>query len=136
MLHPHPVILMLLLLLASLAGQAQIRVQVQDQATNESLPFATLVNVQTGDAYVSDQQGWAELPGTGMVAVSYTGFQEDTFQIRNDGQVIGLNPDAMTFDAVVVSGTRTFKRQTRTPVIVSLISRQTLDQVQACTMAD
>lgn len=76
------------------------------------------------------------LPDTGSYRISYTGYQEDTVRIVEDGQRIGLNPGTLTFDAVVVSGTRTFKRQTRTPVIVSLISRQTLDQVQACSMAD
>jgi len=47
-----------------------------------------------------------------------------------------LNPTQILIDQVVVTGTKTFKRQTKSPVIVNIISSQTLDNVQACNLSE
>ena len=47
-----------------------------------------------------------------------------------------LSPTQILIDQVVVTGTKTFKRQTQSPVIVNIISSETLDNVQACNLSE
>ncbi|MCF8238972.1 MAG: TonB-dependent receptor [Saprospiraceae bacterium] len=115
---------------------AQVTGIIQDGETGEPLPFATLRSLTNFDGVVADKNGAFTLPHKGRYEISYTGYLPDTVDLLTDQQRIGLVPSIRTMDAVVVSGTRTFKRQTRTPVIVSLITKESLEQVQACNLAD
>ena len=47
-----------------------------------------------------------------------------------------LEADLLLFDEIVVTGTKTFKRQTKSAVIVNIIDSKTLDNVQACNLSE
>ena len=47
-----------------------------------------------------------------------------------------LEPISLFIDQVVVTGTRTNKRQTDSPVIVDIIDTKTLEAVQACNLSE
>ena len=49
---------------------------------------------------------------------------------------IDLKPSIYNLDQVVVTGTKTFKRRTQSPVIVNVIDSRQLENVQACNLAE
>jgi len=84
-----------------------------------------------------------EIPyATYQVTASFVGFnkQEKTITIdeTNPSLVLNfdLNESLNTLNQVVVTGTKTYKRQTNSPVIVNLITSKTLDNVQACNLSE
>ena len=79
---------------------------------------------------------------TYQITASFVGFitQEKTITIdeTNPSLVLNfdLNESLNTLNQVVVTGTKTYKRQTNSPVIVNLITSKTLDNVQACNLSE
>ncbi|MAO71100.1 MAG: TonB-dependent receptor [Flavobacteriales bacterium] len=49
---------------------------------------------------------------------------------------ISVDPTSYGIDQVVVTGTKTFKRKTESPVIVNVIDSRQLESVQACNLAE
>ena len=49
---------------------------------------------------------------------------------------ISVDPSSYDIDQVVVTGTKTFKRKTESPVIVNVIDSRQLESVQACNLAE
>ena len=49
---------------------------------------------------------------------------------------ISVDPSSYDIDQVVVTGTKTFKRKTESPVIVNVIDSRKLESVQACNLAE
>ena len=49
---------------------------------------------------------------------------------------ISVDPTSYDIDQVVVTGTKTFKRKTESPVIVNVIDGRQLESVQACNLAE
>jgi len=47
-----------------------------------------------------------------------------------------IEENSFEFDQVVVTGTKTFKRQTQSPVIVNVIDSKLLDNIQACNLSE
>lgn len=80
--------------------------------------------------------------GTYTVEASYVGYSPISKTIvlnANASNIIidfNLTEPSLTLDAIVVTGTKTQKRQTETPVIVNVINSQTLSQVEACTLSE
>ncbi|GLR17563.1 TonB-dependent receptor [Portibacter lacus] len=80
--------------------------------------------------------------GTYQLSISFIGYE----QVDTTVTVSGTNPTAtltinlasklMVFDEVVVTGTKTFKRQTKSAVIVNVVDGKTLDNVQACNLSE
>ena len=73
--------------------------------------------------------------------VSYIGYKNVSLHIdvpSNAGNtlVINMESDLLLFDEVVVTGTKTFKRQTTSAVIVNVVDSKTLDNVQACNLSE
>ena len=86
---------------------------------------------------------FGEIPyATYQITASFVGFkkQEKTIIIdeTNPSVVLNfnLNESLNTLNQVVVTGTKTYKRQTNSPVIVNLITSKTLDNVQACNLSE
>ena len=86
---------------------------------------------------------FGEIPyATYQITASFVGFkkQEKTITIdeTNPSVVLNfnLNESLHTLNQVVVTGTKTYKRQTNSPVIVNLITSKTLDNVQACNLSE
>ena len=49
---------------------------------------------------------------------------------------LSLTPLHVQLDQVVVTGTRTFKRRTQSPVMVNIVDSETLGKVQACNLSE
>jgi len=78
--------------------------------------------------------------GNHTIDVSLIGYKNysNTFLHESGEQSLGirLEVDLILFDEVVVTGTKTFKRQTKSAVIVNVVDRKTLDNVQACSLSE
>ncbi len=80
--------------------------------------------------------------GEYTLIASMVGYQSTEQQIivdENNATIsldFDLKPTQILIDQVVVTGTKTFKRQTQSPVIVNIISNETLDNVQACNLSE
>lgn len=76
------------------------------------------------------------------VTASFVGFKDEAIRITLDKQNpnVKLNFNLVNnlnaLNEVVITGTKTFKRQTNSPVIVNLINSQLLNDVQACNLSD
>lgn len=80
--------------------------------------------------------------GTYEIIASYVGYKKETKQVvinNNQPKVeisYSLNESLNALDEVVITGTKTFKRQTNSPVIVNVINSKALDDIQACNLSE
>jgi outer membrane receptor for ferrienterochelin and colicins len=105
------------------------------------VPYAKVHLAQTGATEITDIDGkflFSNVPhGQYNIVVRVQGYPEAEFIISHPKQNLELEIDRMqVVDKVVVTGTRTDKRQTDSPVIVGVINSETLENVQACTLSD
>jgi len=83
-----------------------------------------------------------EVPnGKVIIIASAVGYKSKEFSIqvvKHEIKILNfeLEEDIFGLDQVVVTGTKTFKRQTNSPVIVGIIDSKTLNDVQACNLAE
>lgn len=114
---------------------------------NQLQAFVTIfIPGSTSHGTISDARGQfiiEDIPyGDHEVRASYVGYQPELTQIKLDSlnptKVIdfNINNSLNTLDDIVITGTKTHKRQTNSPVIVNLINSQTLDNVQACNLSE
>jgi outer membrane receptor for ferrienterochelin and colicins len=80
--------------------------------------------------------------GTHTLEITYVGYKNiDTtvFLTQEKPEVylnIEITPSRMQFDEVVVTGTKTFKRKTKSAVIVNVVDSKLLNDVQACNLSE
>lgn len=80
--------------------------------------------------------------GEWTVVVSFTGYisQKQIIKIIGSNSELKLDFDLeesqFSLDQIVVTGTKTFKRQTQSPVIVNVIDSKSLGDVQACSLSE
>lgn len=80
--------------------------------------------------------------GTHEITASYVGFRNITTSVvikasePNVNVHFKITESLNDLDEVVVTGTKTFKRQTDSPVIVNVVNSQTLEGVQACNLSE
>ena len=86
---------------------------------------------------------FSELPvGTHIIECSAIGLRSifDTINIDNMTKDLELSmifsQEIMELDAIVVTGTKTFKRKTNSNVIVNVISGESLEELQSCNLAE
>ena len=84
-----------------------------------------------------------DLPqGTHEVVYSYIGYEPVMhtviFSDNNASTKLNINltESRYNLNSVVVTGTKTFKRKTDSPVIVNVVSGQALENVQACNLSE
>ncbi|MDF1696508.1 MAG: TonB-dependent receptor [Saprospiraceae bacterium] len=76
------------------------------------------------------------------LTISFLGYKEWTKKINiteSEGDIsikATLEPDLLLFDEIVVTGTKTFKRKTKSAVIVNVVDSKTLDNIQACNLSE
>ncbi|MFK8046578.1 MAG: TonB-dependent receptor [Crocinitomicaceae bacterium] len=112
----------------------------------EVLPFAGVVVKELSLGAKTNTVGNYSIQsipyGTYVLEAFYIGFpsQDTVVVIDSTNLNINVNFDigtaSLLFDEVVVSGTKTEKRQTDSPIIVNVLSSQALDNVQACNLAE
>lgn len=113
---------------------------------NEKLEFVSIYIEENKKGAVSDMNGNYSIDeleyGNYTLIASYVGFQMEK-------RTVSLNPNhptlivdfdlketSLTLDQVVVTATKTPKRKIDSPVIVNVVSSQTLNNVQACNLSE
>ena len=134
-----------LFITAQLFGQnASIKGSCID--SNGKLEYASVILSGTQFMTLSNQQGAFSLEdipyGEYQIVASYLAHDPIYKTVKLDE----LNPNliidfefsgqGLTLEQIVVSGTKTFKRQTESPVIVNVINSESLNSVQACNLSE
>ncbi len=136
---------LLLLIAAALPGQSGTVIGTLT-SENEALGFAKVHLVGTKLGAFSDDEGQFEIRnvpwGMYTLEVSLSGYEtkEAKVNVSYSNQEIDLQLDIARvnyeLDQVVLTGTRTSKRQIESAVIVNVIDTRTLDNVQACNLSE
>ena len=106
------------------------------QVMIDSIYLGAITNKQ-GKFTISDVPA-----GSYRISASYVGYAmvERVLTIgtnQTDQQLdFDLYEQSLQLDDIVVTGTKTSKRQTESPVIVNVINSETLTHVQACNLAE
>jgi outer membrane receptor for ferrienterochelin and colicins len=126
----------------SIVGSVVKRVNIDEL---ETLPFIKVKIKGLNKGTVTDSLGKFNIenlqPGSYTLVVSdmnYTHFEKE-YKVSEGTEnliTIFLTPSSLLIDQVVVSGTRTDKRQTDSPIIVGVIGAKTLENVQACALSE
>jgi outer membrane receptor for ferrienterochelin and colicins len=115
------------------------------QSEGEHIPFATVYVKGTTIGTTTDQTGHymlIDLPaGTHIIVATSMGYStvEKEITIGADELVevnFVLDQETMSIDEVVITGTKTFKRQTDAAVIVNVIDADLFNQTQSCNIAE
>ena len=113
-------------------------------SNGEVVPFANVVLEGNRSGVSADENGNyviknAEL-GHHHIIVSAIGMLTKKIHLDVSEGVntidISVDPTSYDIDQVVVTGTKTFKRKTESPVIVNVIDSRQLESVQACNLAE
>lgn len=108
----------------------------------EPLAFANVILKNTNIGTMADSNGKfliANVPaGDYMIEASFTGYKPKNQDITiTNNLVIHLElEEAKLLEEVVITGTRTFKRKTNSPVIVNVLNSIALNNVQACNLSE
>ena len=136
-------ILLLCLLNAPFLYGQLYSIEGKIQSIDNPLAFANVVIKSLEKGTVADEKGAYKLEGlrAGIYSleVSFTGYisVQKEIQITDQNRNIDFQLEADSFlEEVVITGTRTFKRKTNTPVIVNILSSTALDNVQACNLSE
>jgi len=110
------------------------------------ISFATVAVAGSNLGVTTDEQGsfiLKELPfGKYAIVVSFIGYEKNQLYVTLSDEnkevdlEVELEAQKLVFDEVVVTGTKTFKRQTLSAVIVNVVDSKTLDDVQACNLSE
>ena len=112
--------------------------------SNNPIPGATVYikNSTIGSsANINGRYQFAVAAGEFIVVASAIGYKAKEVKVslkNNETKVLNfeLEEDLFGLEQVVVTGTRTFKKQTNSPVIVNLIDSKLLNDVQACSLSE
>tara|TARA_R110002049_G_scaffold2962_4_gene23885 strand:+ start:4559 stop:6862 length:2304 start_codon:yes stop_codon:yes gene_type:complete len=113
-------------------------------SNSQILPFATIQIKGTERGTTTDENGRYRLNapiGTYFVACQSIGYKSLQKEITLNNTIplqvdFELKEDVLGLEQVVVTGTRTDKRRTDSPVIVNLINSKTLDNVVATNLSE
>lgn len=115
------------------------------QCEGEHIPFATVYVEGTTIGTATDHTGHYMLidlpPGTHTIVATSMGYSTVKKEIIiTDHKVLEVNfileEETMAIGEVVVTGTKTFKRQTDAAVIVNVIDSKLLSQTQSCNISE
>ena len=119
---------------------------LQGKITSDGVevPFANIIIKDSEVGVSSNEDGFYKFEklkmGYHQIIVSSLGMikKKSDIYIKEGLNVIDfdLNPSVYNLDQVVVTGTKTFKRRTQSPVIVNVIDNRQLENVQACNLAE
>ncbi|WP_417786372.1 TonB-dependent receptor [Tenacibaculum sp.] len=136
-------IALVVILLSSIVNGQIIKGRVTS-SSGETIPFANVFIKGTEHGTTTDESGNYILKTTKnklVLVASSIGFlsERKTISINpNEEKTVNfiLTETAEILDQVTVTGTRTDKRRTNSPVIVNVINSQTLSDVQACNLSE
>ena len=113
-------------------------------SNGEVVPFANVVLQGNRSGVSADENGNYVIKNTELghhhIIVSAIGMLRKKIHVDVSEGVntidISVDPPSYDIDQVVVTGTKTFKRKTESPVIVNVIDSRQLESVQACNLAE
>lgn len=115
------------------------------QSEGEHVPFANVFIKGTNIGTTTDETGHymlVNLPvGKHVLVANFVGYKNHEVEIeivaRKSIEVnFEIKLEVMRLDEVVVTGTKTFQRQTEAPVIVNVLDSKTIKAVQACNISE
>ena len=113
------------------------------QSKKKPLAFANVFIKSLEKGAIADEKGVYKLTGlkagTYILEVSFTGYTSLQQKILITDQNISLDFQLeinSSLEEVVITGTRTFKRKTSSPVIVNILNSTNLNNVQACNLSE
>ena len=117
---------------------------IVQSSEGEPVEFAMVSISELGIVVHSDIHGRYRFDqlekGNYTVEVNMIGFkyQSSEVDVSNEETVLNfaLESESLIFDEVVVTGTKTFKRQTKSAVIVNVVDSKLLEDVQACNLSE
>ncbi len=134
-----------LMLVTLLQAQESGKIKGTVRSTTTTVPYVNVLIPSLKKSVVSNAEGkysFAKIPfGTYEIQVSGLGFQtlKKTITINNN-QTEEVNFDLTDFrndlNEVVVTGTKTFKRKTESPVMVSVLDSKNLGNLQVCNLSE
>lgn len=139
------VLLFFLIPLTSIAQKSDANVFGDVKSNGEHLPFVTIFIEGTSKGTSTDATGHymlVNLPeGTHVLIAKYIGYTTAKKTITLvKGQSLEVNfemaEELMSLNNIVVTGTKTVKRQTDSPVIVNILDAKALDFSQACNISE
>lgn len=129
----------------SLFGQEGI-IKGKVTSNGNILPFANVFIEGTTIGTTSNENGLFEITnleiGQYTFVASLTGFETNKMQLSLSKEKplasiqIKLKENLYQLEEVVISGTRTSKKITDSPVMVNVLNQRTLNSVQACNISD
>ena len=135
---------LLVIILTSTFIQSQIIKGKVSSTKGEALPFASILIKGTNFGTTTDENGFYELKSSNkkiILVASFTGYisERKTISLDADNNNIvnfTLKEHSEILDQITVTGTRTDKRRTNSPIIVNVINSVTLENVQACNLSE
>lgn len=115
------------------------------QSNGEHVPFVNIYIEGSTIGTTTDHTGHymlIDLPvGEQVIVAKSLGYKISKQTITlEEGKTIEVNfeleEETMTLHEVVVTGTKTFKRSTESPVIVNVLDNKTIENVQACNISE
>lgn len=113
---------------------------------NKPAEFAQVSIDEAKYGTVTNSQGKFTIKGISFgvhqVVVSFVGYAKEKKEILISKEqpeiklTVNLSEQTMQLDDIVVTGTKTHKRKTNSPVIVNVVDSKILDHVQACNLSD
>ncbi len=141
--HPKCYLLLFSLLVPLSIQAGNIKGQVY--ADDLPLAFANIALANTSYGTVSDDKGYFVLDnipeGEYKMIVSSIGYESysQSILIYKDESInikLELKSNSTLLNAVTITGTKTFKRRTDSPVMVNIVDSKTMDNVQACNLSE
>jgi outer membrane receptor for ferrienterochelin and colicins len=136
----------LVLLLSFVSGISLNAQTIKGKITSngEVVPFANVVLEGERSGVSANLNGIYEIENVSLghhhIIVSAIGMLTKKLHVDVSEGVntidISVDPTSYDIDQVVVTGTKTFKRKTESPVIVNVIDSRQLESVQACNIAE
>ena len=136
-------ILFLLLIINPVILKSQVLSGYVFSDENKPISYATITLKETKKSVLSNQDGYyifSELAkGKVVITINALGFKTTKQEINIDEDIkidFILEKKIFKIDEIVITGSKTFKRQTKSPVIVNVITNETLNNVEACNLSE
>ena len=122
-------------------GQKGFSVSGEISSEGNSMPYTNIYLETTSHGTVSNADGYYEIKNvpanTYTIVVSMTGFKTIRKKVTIEGNTtLNFNLETELLDEIVITGTRTFKRQNNSAVIVDILNSESLNSLQACNLSD
>ena len=135
------IVFIILIICQFVYGQKGFSVSGEISSEGNSMPYTNIYLETTSHGTVSNADGYYEIKNvpanTYTIVVSMTGFKTIRKKVTIEGDTtLNFNLETELLDEIVITGTRTFKRQNNSAVIVNILNSESLNSLQACNLSD